>query len=136
MDSTAAMAMPGASTPGSVLRHTLGALTLGSPHQDDGSCFALPDVLDAPAFTCGASQEVGVFWCVQRVALGRSRRAGRLCGRTTSRKADPPTRVASASTPDFITPQEAQFGIVGGVGHGAEKVRPRRRSAAWPLQHL
>ena len=66
-----AFARPENRTPGSVLRHTLGALTLASPGQpqEDG-CFALPDVLDAPAFMCGASQELGVFWCacLRRVA--------------------------------------------------------------------
>jgi len=58
-------------TPGSVLRHTLGSLTLASPCGGGGphggewqeACMALPDPLDAPSYVGGMSQELGLFWC-------------------------------------------------------------------------
>ena len=59
-------------TPGSVLRHTLGSLTLASPcgggslhcgGESQEACMALPDPLDAPSYVGGMSQELGLFWC-------------------------------------------------------------------------
>jgi len=73
----AVFARPENRTPGSVLRHTMGALTLASPgaqHHEDA--FALPDVLDAPAYMCGASQDLGVFWCARTLGCLLERHGG------------------------------------------------------------
>jgi hypothetical protein len=114
----AVFARPENRTPGSVLRHNLGALTLASPggqHGAEDTCFALPDVLDAPAYMCGASQDLGVFWCARTLCAQRRGGLGK-----------------SPQETDFATACGLHAGQHAGLYHAAGRTvwYPRRRGGS------